>query len=279
MADETTPVQQDDQATGQAAAPASPEQQVQPTPTPSQQQQTAPPQGQDWHTRYNGLQQVHQTTVQELRQVQQQLAQQQQHAGTLEQQLTDLQDTQSQLTQTQQEAAQQLTAAQQENQFWRLVSSDQYRSLLPFAEFIQRSPDAEQQEQILQGMLARMGGTVQEQATQIVQNQLAGAVPGATMPISQAMPQTPSYEEVMEHVLDDTLAREHPEEWQRWYDIYQNHPEMNYESLGLGPWQDPTPNHYQTRRQAVVQEGRQRTTPQAVEPTTGVVPGSPWNGN
>jgi hypothetical protein len=79
----------------------------------------------------------------------------------------------------------------------------------------------------------------------------------------------------MEHVMDDNLARNNPEEYERWMEIYRNHPEMGYESLGLGAFVDPTPNHYQTRRQMVEQEGAPGSSPHAIEFTTGVRAG-PW---
>jgi hypothetical protein len=231
---------------------------------PAQQQQ---PRADDWHNRYNGLQQVHQQTVEQLRQAQALLQQNQQHAGTLEQQLQQANEQQGQLSQNYEQLQQQAAAAQSENAFWNLVSTE-YQDLLPLANVLQRNDDPDVQRQILNTARQTVGAQIQQQTQAGLRAAFAGATPGATPPAGGMPGQEPSYEEVMEHVMDDNLARTNPQEHERWMEIYRNHSQMNYESLGLGPFVDPTPNHYQTRAQMLGQQQqsdnpRQQAAPQA----------------
>lgn len=270
-------------ATGTAAAPVTPVQQTPPPPapttpvTPQATPQSQPAAGDDWHARYNGLQRAHQATVEQLNAASTDRQQLTQHAEALEQQMQALQAQAQTLAATQAAQAEALAQAQSDNQFWQMVNTDEYRQLAPFAEFIQRADTPEAQKAILDGMASRMGGQIAASADAVVRNQFSGITPAASVPATTPTQQAPSYEEVMEHVMDDNLARNNPTEHAKWMEIYNQHAEMNYESLGMGKFNDPTPNHYQTRRgDAATPEGIQGGAPQIVEPMTGMQ-GSAWD--
>ncbi|NIV33083.1 MAG: hypothetical protein GWN58_27640 [Anaerolineae bacterium] len=258
-------------AAPQTAPQEAPVQQVSPqtqqppqTPQPTQQQQED-----SWQARYQGLQRVHQQTVQDLRALRQEAAQAQQHAGTLEQQLQQVQ-TDAQTAQQQLDAQNtQLLDAQREAGFWSLVNQE-YPDLAQFAALVQRMPTPDQQRQVLNQLRERLSTQVAQQANQQVAQNFAGATPGAS-PVPGGNPLTPSYGEVMEHALDWNLARNNPEEHQRWMEIWENHPEMTHESLGQGPFIDPFASHIDSRAQMLArQSGQQQPNQRQVPPDAGL---------
>lgn len=244
-----------------------------PTPAPVQQASGSPPtsdsQQDTWEARYRGQQRVLQQTVEELRGVQQQAQEATQYAGTLEQQLGETQQAaqtaQQQLTQAQQE----LAVAQREAGFYSIINAE-FPDLAQLAPYIQRAESPDAQRQILTELRQRLGAQVTQQAAQQVAQNYAGATPG-TSPVPGGNPLTPTYGEVMDHVLDDNLARDDPDTWAKWWKIYQSHPEMNYESLGLGPFHDPFATHIQAREAMLAgQAGQQQPRARQVDADTGL---------
>jgi chromosome segregation ATPase len=225
MADATQAPDQQAQPTGdQQDAGQTPDQQAQ-----SQTQQQQPPaqqqqqqSGADWHNRYNGLQQVHQQTVEELRRAQALLQQNQQHAGTLEQQLQQTQGERGELQQSVEQMQQELSQLRQENEYRSLLQSE-YPELLPFANVLQRAADPDAQREILENARQAMGSQVQQQATQTIQQQFEGVTPGVAPQVGQ-QGGVPQYDKA--HVLEQ-LDRHRPgtPEYERWKTIWENHPE------------------------------------------------------
>lgn len=258
------------QAQPQAQASPSPGQQESPQAQPEQQQTDT------WQTRYNGLQRVHQQTVEQLRGLQQQAEQATEHAGTLEQQLAETQQTARQAQEQLGATQSQLEEAQREAAFWNMVNTE-YADLATVAGFVQRMATPDEQRQVFQELRQRLGSQVAQQADQQVRQNFEGATPGAS-PVPGGNAMTPSYADVMEHVMDAELQRNNPQEHERWMQIYRTHPQMNYESLGLGDFHDPFQTHYQSMQRAQGQTPaprNQQHQPQAVEPETGTSPGMP----
>jgi len=269
-----TPVQQAVPLATPVAAPVPVQQAAPPAPAP----QPAPPDGYEPRARLVGLQQSLEAQVLRNRDLEAQATQQSTYQQTLEAQLRSIQE---QLTQqatqlgTYQQGA---AAAQQQNQFWTLLSRD-YSDLVPLAESLRMVDDEAGQRAIFETARQRIGGAIQNQTSLNVAAAFRGATPGTVPSLLNApRPQLPSYEETMEHVMDDNLARNNPDEWQRWYEIYQSHPQMNYESLGLGAFVDPTPNHYRTRADLIAQQaGQPPTTPPIPQtPLAPTVPIGSW---
>lgn len=263
---------------GSSAPDSSPAPQVAPQQAPDQQASPPtqqPPQGQSaqpedsWQARYVGQQRVLQQTVQDLRSAQEQAQQAQQYAGTLEQQLQQTQ-TAAQTAQQQLAAQQaQLLEAQREAGYWSLVNQE-YPDLAQVAALVQRMPTPDQQRQVLNQLRERLGSQISQQVNQQVARNFAGATPG-TSPVPGGNPLTPSYGEVMEHVLDWGLARNNPEEHARWMRIWENHPEMNHESLGQGAFVDPFATHIDSRAQMLSGErGQQNPTQRQVPADVGL---------
>ena len=240
MSEENVAGQQVEQPTATGAGEQTPAQ-------PASQAQAAP--REDWHVRYNGLQQVHQQTVEQLRQAQALLQQNSQHAGTLEQQLSQVNEERTGLTQNLEQAQTQLTQFQQENQFWNLVSSE-YPDLFPLASVLQRVSDPEQQRQVLQTARERMGGTVQQQVTQQVAQQFAGVTPGVTPPAQQPQNQFPPKEEVLRQMDMHTPGTA---EYQRWKSVWDRHPENSPATLNPN-FQDPFMSDWDRVRQVEEQQ-------------------------
>ena len=275
---ETTQAPDQQPATGtQPTGAVQPQPQTSAAPSPGQ--QANPPQSDpatDWEKRYKGLQSLHQQTLQQAQQAQASLTELQQRAGTLEQQLGTTMEERTALATSQEQLNAQLVAAQQENQFWTLVTSE-FPALAQVAPYIQRAPDAEQQREILTKLAQTMGAQATQQAHQQIAQNFAGATPGAT-PVAGGNPMTPSYEDVMAHVMDSELQRSNPTEYAKWWAIYEEHPQMNYQSLGLGEFHDPFQTHYQSMQRAQGQTPaplNARTQVQAVERDTGASPGMP----
>ncbi len=239
MPEGTDAGQQDVQATGNAAATTPP---VQPTPQPVQQAtpDAQPAQsGNEWHNRYNGLQQVHQNTVAQLQQAQALLQQNSQHTGTLEQQLTVTQAEQATQAQTLGDAQQQLAGLQTENAFWQLVSNE-YTDLLPIANVLQRNPDADAQRAILNTARASLGNTVQQQAQTQVAQAFQGVTPAGVPPALQAQNQMPSKESLIQQL--DALRPGTPE-YNKVKALWDRHPENGPQ--GLNPnFVDPMRNDW-----------------------------------
>ena len=141
--------------------------------------------------------------------------------------------------------------AQIDSQFFGLLTTT-YQDLIPIAAGLQRVADPEAQTAILDAVRAGLNGQVTQAAAAQVAQQFAGAtLAAAPLTLGQAgQPPLPSYAEVMTKVMDDDLAKRDPVEYQKWYEIYNNHPNMGAASLGMGEFRDPFANPYHTRQQA-----------------------------
>jgi hypothetical protein len=245
-------------------------------------QQATPPEGYVEHKRFAGVQQALEQQVLRNRELEGTVGQQSQYQQTLETQLRSLQEQMNTQAQQLQQFQTVATEAQRQNQFWTLLSKD-FPELVPLATTFRVVDDEAGQRQIFEQARQTIGSVIQRTASQQVANTFLGVTPGmpATM-FGAPTPGIPSYAEVMEHVMDDNLAKNNPDEWNRWYQIYQNHPEMNYESLGLGKFENPIPNHYQSRAAHVAQQGQPPQqipqTPQApTVPIGSWVPSGPFH--
>jgi hypothetical protein len=194
----------------------------------------------DYKARFTGLQQVHQNTVQQLKDAQALLQQSSQHSGTLEQQLGSLQAEHQQSTQQLGELQAQQTQLQTENQFWNLVATE-FPQLMPLAQGIQRVPDVEQQRQILTGQAQVLARLVQNQSAAQVTQALEGVVPGASPPAGGGAPQYDR--ETVARKLEETVPGT-PEykNWKRiWDEITKDDPKLLHPE-----WKDPLKSDWET---------------------------------
>jgi len=261
--------QQVEQTTGTAAVTPTP---VQPVPQAPQTQPAATPAvpGDDWHARYNGLQQAHQTTVGELQRAQALLQQNSQHAGTLEQQLVTVQAERGTLTQTVGEAQQQLAGLQVENNYWNLISTE-FADLFPIASVLQRTGDLDAQRAILTTARERLGNTVQTQTQQQVAQAFQGVTPAVSPSAQPATSQFPPKEDLLRAMDAESVGSK---EYQRLKAIWDRHPESGPQ--GLNPnFVDPMRSDWDRIRNVdqmeVVQDNTISTgawaTPQQQAPT------------
>jgi len=241
-------------------------QQAQTNPTPGGETGTDATQQQpdSWEARYRGLMQTFTAQSEQLRAQQEQLEQTQAAAQELTTQANQwqqvAQQSQAQLIQTQAQAAE----AMREAAYATLVQQE-YPDLAPIASALQRLETPDQQRQLLDAVRQQLGQRVAQQTVQQVRQNLAGVTPGAGPGIGAAGPgQPPSYEQVMEHVMDEGLRSRDRAAYDQWMEIYRNHPGMTHASLGTGEFRDPFPNHYRTMAQA------QGITPAALGQQTAV---------
>jgi hypothetical protein len=237
--------QQGNQPTGGAPAPAAGTQPpAQPTPPSPPAQPTPPQPGEqqptaDWHTRYNGLQQTHQNTVEELKKAQALLQQYSQHAGTLEQQLNASQDGHVQTAEQLQQSQGSLATAQRENQFWNLVATE-FPTLMRLAPDITRVDDIEQQREVLKRVASVVGASVQQQANAQVAQALGGVTPGATPPVGGGAPQF-DRGDVYEKLLASRPGTPEYAKWKKiWDEQTKGDPKMLHPE-----WTDPVESDWE----------------------------------
>ena len=219
--------------------------------------------------RYQGLSRQYTSLTQERDDVAQARDEATELAGTLQGQLEATQGIAQSATTTLQETREQLGRAQQEAAYLSLVQTE-YPDLASIAGALQRMPTADRQRALFDQVRQTMGSQVATAAAQAVTQNLQGVTPGAGPSAGGAAAQAgmPDYEAVMSHVMDNDLLRRNPEEYARWWNIYQQHPDMGASSLGR-TWEDPFGNDFQARQRAVGQQPanlNQRHPTQTFEP-------------
>ena len=256
--------------------------QVQPATAPGQQATPQPQSNQQedtWQARFAGLQRVHQQTVAELQTAQQQAQQATEQTGQLTHQLDQWQQRAQVASTTLSQTEAQLAVAQREAAFYNMVTQE-YPDLTPVAAFIQRAETPEAQRQVFAELRQRLGIQVSQQADQQVRANIAGATPGAS-PAPGGNPLTPSYEEVMSHLMDETLWKRKPEEFARWKSIAATHPDFGYASLGRGEFRDPLRSDYSSMQASLGQQPPPVNAQVRAQPIDNVTaPGMPgaWGG-
>ncbi len=199
--------------------------------------------------RFRGMQQLHGRAVTELQNAQAEIAQRDEVAQATERQLLETQNLAAQMTQDLQAAQQTAMRAQQEALYWNTVNQE-YPHLAPIAGALQRMPTMDQQRALFDQVSQQMGTQVAAAATQQVTETLSGATPGAGPTAGTPAPGEYTRDEIMEHVMDENLMRTDIDEYNRWYERYQSHPDMGFASLGRGQWQDPFASDWQTMQRA-----------------------------
>lgn len=274
--DQDTALEQtDDQSTGEAAGTTSSTQQAE--------SDRQPDPANDWEARAKGLQKKVQEQAEQLKALQNAQVQQSERADQVEGRASALEKQLATAVERLQESIElnqglmgQIQEERSARTFHEMLTTD-YPDLQPIAGVLQRADDPDRQREIFEAAREGLSSQVEQGARQVVNEQFAGATAGSSPAQGQgADTSLPSYEEVMEHVMDDDLAQDDPKEYAKWMEIYRSHPEMTYSSLGLGEFQDPMPNHYHTRAAAAGVDnpgaglpGRP-TTPGAMGPGTGI---------
>jgi len=267
----------------QSAQPSQPQGQPQSQPQQAPVQQAAPQSQSDqqdtWQARYTGQQRVLQQTVADLQAAQQQAQEAQQQTGQLTQQLDQWQQAANVARVTLSQTEAQLAEAQREAAFYHMVNTE-YPELANVAPYVARADTPEAQRQVFTELRQRLGNQVAQQADQQVRQNIAGATPGAT-PAPGGNPLTPTYEQVMEHLMDEDLWKRDPVEFNRWKAISANHPDFGYASLGRGEFRDPLQSDYSSMQRAAGQTPASANAPRTVQPIDdSVAPGMPgaWGG-
>jgi hypothetical protein len=181
--------------------------------------------------------------------IQANLTEAQQLSGNLRAQLEQTQEIAQSAVALQAQTAEQLTDVRREATYMALIQTE-YPDLMHVAPHLQRMDTMDAQRAMLDKVRQQMGTQVAAATRQAVEQNYAGATPGAGPAAGGGAPDGPTRDEIMAMVMDSSLMRSSPEEYAKWWRLYEQHPSMNHSSLGA-QFQDPFGNDYQAmQRQA-----------------------------